>query len=80
MVVSERRSLYKRKRGLIKKCVEISNKCNQDVYLVIYDKVSKKFIEYISSENFNLDTVYNMKINIDPKKFQQFCNDDYDLL
>ena len=59
MVAPERRTLYKRKRGLLKKCIEISNKCKLDVYLVIYDKVSKKLVEYSSSENFDLDTVNN---------------------
>ena len=80
MTRPERRTLYKRKRGLLKKCIEISNKCKQDVYLVIYDKVSKKLIKYTSSESFDLDAVYNMKVKIPSKRFQHFCNEDYNLL
>ena len=36
----------KRKRGIIKKAVEISVLCGQEVLLAIYNKVNNKFVIY----------------------------------
>ena len=35
-----------RKRGLLKKCIEISCMCGVDVYLIIRDKESDKIVEF----------------------------------
>ena len=59
MVLSQRRTYYKRQRGILKKCIELSQKCKQDVYLVIFDRNSRKFVEFSSSDNFDLTAVYN---------------------
>ena len=46
----------KRKRGLVKKAIELSKLCNQYVYMVIFDKEKQRMIEY----NSNLDFDYRV--------------------
>ena len=36
----------KRKRGIIKKAVEISVLCGQEVHVAIYNKINHKFVIY----------------------------------
>lgn len=43
----------KRKRGLIKKAIELSLLCEQYVFLIIFDKEKQRMIEYNSSNDFN---------------------------
>jgi hypothetical protein len=43
----------KRKRGLIKKAIELSKLCDQYVYLVVFDVEKQRLIEYNSSADFN---------------------------
>jgi len=43
----------KRKRGLIKKCIELSRLCDQYICMTIFDKSKQKLVQYCSSYNFN---------------------------
>lgn len=42
----------KRKRGLIKKAMELSMLCDQHISIVIFDKSKQKMVVYSSSEDF----------------------------
>ena len=57
----ERRTYFKRKRGLLKKCIEMSLRLQQDVYMVIYDKKAKKLVEFNSTPEFDLDAITKLK-------------------
>ena len=46
-----------RKRGLLKKCIELSSMCGQEVYLFIHDTKRDKVVEYQSSGNFDLSQI-----------------------
>jgi histidinol phosphatase-like enzyme len=46
----------KRKRGLIKKAMELSMLCDQCISIVIYDRVKDKMVLYNSSEDFSVKT------------------------
>jgi hypothetical protein len=43
----------KRKRGLIKKAMEFSTLCSQEVLMVFYNKVNNKLVMYQSSPEFS---------------------------
>ena len=57
----ERVTYYKRKRGLIKKCIEISNKCHRKVYLFMADEHNEQLVEYCSSPDFDISQVIKTK-------------------
>ena len=46
-------SYCKRKRGLIKKIIELSNLCHHDIYLCIFEKEKQKIVEYRTDVEFN---------------------------
>ena len=51
--VRSRACLSKRKKGIIKKCIQLNVLCDIDVYLVIFDKEKQKVIEYSSATDFD---------------------------
>ena len=50
----------KRKKGIIKKAMELSILCGQDVSVTIYDPLKNKLISYQSSKKFSPKTVFNL--------------------
>ena len=44
----------KRMRGLVKKAMELSIMCDQQISLIIFDQVKNKLVNY-NSDNFNLE-------------------------
>jgi hypothetical protein len=53
----------KRKRGLLKKVIELSSLCGQDILMFIYDKTKSKIIEFRSDFNFDTDFVKKLLQN-----------------
>lgn len=48
---------FKRKRGCLKKCIELSTICGQDIFMVMIDKKSKRLVEFNSTQDFDLKAV-----------------------
>ena len=61
--------LNKRKRGILRKAMELSKLCGQQVYIAIGDPGSKTLAEYKSEENLNFK---------DYENFEIFDSGDYD--
>lgn len=74
--IKQKRITYnKRKRGILKKAIELSALCETEIFLVVLDRRNKTMVEFNSSREFNLKTVSKL----DKKQYQYdfFLNDDY---
>ena len=75
-------ALCKRKRGLIKKAIELSIMCQQTIFIYIFDKWTKRMIHYASDEAEDIVNLFNKEAkrefysNIDYKKFDVRTEDD----
>ena len=47
----------KRKRGLVKKAIELSMLCGQDIMVIIFDKSKQKLVEYRSNDEFSIKVI-----------------------
>jgi hypothetical protein len=50
----------KRKRGIIRKAIELSEFCGQEIFMVIFDRDKKRLVEFSSSTQFSLRTIKKM--------------------
>ena len=76
----KRRVAYsKRKRGILKKAMELSSMCSVDIFMVIFDRKMQKFVEYRSTEDFNSKICNQITSNARKKflTFQYVTNKDY---
>ena len=60
---SQRVSLVKRRKGIVKKCIELNIICQQDVFLVIFDRQKQKLLEYRSDPDMDLKLVSHLLDN-----------------
>ena len=69
----------KRKRGIIKKAVEISVLCGQEVLVAIYNKVNHKLVIYQSSPEFNTKEVNRLLSSelTNSKLYEEHTNMDF---
>ena len=69
----------KRKRGILKKAIELSSLCGQDIFLIIFDKEKQKLIEFRSSNEFSSKIVDSLtqKDIVFQFKHEVYTNSDY---
>lgn len=74
----------KRKRGFLKKAIELSCLCDQKIFIIIYDEERKRTVQFSSDENFEIKHAYeSIKISKEPlniQNYEKFTNDDYQRL
>ena len=72
----QRVTLKKRRRGILKKAIELSKRCDQEIMLVILDKRENRLIEYMSDDHLTI----KYWLGLDPGITESYTNDDYDLI
>ena len=63
---------YKRIKGLVKKCIELSVLCQQDIFLFVADQDKKKILQYSNNSENDLLQLFNTKFD---REF--LSNEDY---
>ena len=66
-------TLNKRKRGLIRKAIEIVNLCRQDVYIAIADPRTKTLVEFQSDNRIERSDYQNLEM-FDSKDYEALHN------
>lgn len=71
----------KRKRGFLKKAIELSQLCGQKIFIVVYDEQRKRLVQFSSNDDFEIKSAYNA-LNLIRQKdychnYEKFTNKDY---
>lgn len=71
----------KRKRGFLKKAIELSCLCKQKIFIMIYDEEKERVVQFTSDDAFTMSEAYKaLKFIKDPIRrhnFEKFNNKDY---
>ena len=74
----------KRKKGLVKKAMELSKLCGINVNLVVFDEQKKRLMHYNSTDEFSINNIENLleqyKNNDSKNKYEKLTNLDYESL
>lgn len=65
----------KRKKGILKKAIELSKLCDHKVMLYVYDENSKKVTHFSSDPDFDISQIFDQKMH---REF--YSNMDYEKL
>ena len=49
----------KRKRGFLKKAIELSSLCDQKIFILIFDDQRKRAVQFSSQDEFHIEAAYN---------------------
>lgn len=73
---------FKRKRGILKKAMELSLICQQDIYMVIFDRKLGRFVEFQSTPQINVHKIKSMQDmgEIYKYNYELYENEDYSKL
>jgi hypothetical protein len=69
----------KRKKGVIKKAMEISHLCEQDVFVALYNRENKKLVLYQSTPDFTPLKINEIIVNRDfnQRLYEEHSNLDF---
>ena len=73
----------KRKRGFLKKAIELSSLCDQKIFILIFDGNRKRAVQFSSHEEFHIESAYNaIKESKSQHQncYEKFTNADYQRL
>ena len=74
---------FKRKRAIIKKAMELSILCDQEMFMVMYDKIMNKMVVYSSSNKLDVDQLRDLGTVFThgkQAKIESYQKDDYDMV
>ena len=66
-------TLCKRKKGLLKKAIELSVLCEQKIFMLVVDESKKRVTHFMSHKNMEILSIFNTKLKRD-----FFSNSDYE--
>ena len=73
-------TLNKRKRGLIRKAIELCKLCDQAIYLAIFDQEKNTLVQYKSSEIFDPELLLRLQKSSSVLDNEKYDNGDYEKL